>query len=103
MIGVTRRILDSMMLHHSGNLTHDVLVTFMAEVCAIINSRPLSALSTDPKDPFPLSPSLILTQKPDVLVPPDVSFEGKDIYKSQWKRVQHLADVFWKRWSSSYL
>lgn len=74
-----------------------------AEVCAIINSRPLSALSTDPEDPFPLSPSLILTQKPDVLVPPDVSFEGKDIYKSQWKRVQHLADVFWKRWSSSYL
>lgn len=36
-------------------------------------------------------------------MPPDVSFEGKDIYKSQWKRVQHLADVFWKRWSSSYL
>lgn len=88
------------MLHHSGHLTHDVLVTFMAEVCAIINSRPLSALSTDPDDPFPLSPSLILTQKPDVL---DVSFEGKDIYKSQWKRVQHLADVFWKRWSSSNL
>ncbi|XP_062600292.1 uncharacterized protein LOC134261921 [Saccostrea cucullata] len=103
MIGVTRRILDSMMLQHCGNLTNDVLVTFLADVCAIINSRPLSAISTDPEDPYPLCPSLILTQKPNVLLTPDVSFGSKDIYQSQWKRVQYLADVFWKKWRESYL
>ena len=37
MIGVSRKILDSLLLDSSSNLTHDVLVTLMAEVCAIVN------------------------------------------------------------------
>ncbi|VDI24075.1 Hypothetical predicted protein [Mytilus galloprovincialis] len=42
MIGITRRILDSMLLNAAGrSLTHDVLNTLMAEVSAIVNSRPL--------------------------------------------------------------
>ena len=73
MIGITRRILDTMFLVHVGKLlTHEVLVTFLAEATAIINSRPLTSLSSDSEDPFPLSPSLIITQKPDVLVPQDI-------------------------------
>lgn len=68
-VGVARRILDSMLLENSmikGHLTHEVLATFLAEVTAIINSRPLATLSTDPDDPYPLSPSLLITQKPGV-------------------------------------
>ncbi|VDI65600.1 Hypothetical predicted protein [Mytilus galloprovincialis] len=39
MIGITRRILDSMLLNAAGrSLTHDVLNTLMAEVSAIVNS-----------------------------------------------------------------
>ena len=30
-------------------------------------------------------------------------FSPKDIYKSQWKCVQHLANCFWKRWKSEFL
>ena len=30
--------------------THDVLTTLMAEVCAIINSRPITAIPSDPDD-----------------------------------------------------
>lgn len=37
-IGITRRILDSMILEvQSKDLTHEVLTTFLAEVCAIEN------------------------------------------------------------------
>ena len=44
MIGVTRKILDSMMSNASDRtFTHDVLCTFMAEVCAIINNRPIGS------------------------------------------------------------
>jgi hypothetical protein len=47
MIGMVRTILDSMLLGSTGDtLTHDVLNTFMAEVCAIVNSRPLVPVST---------------------------------------------------------
>jgi hypothetical protein len=53
MIGMVRRILDSMLLGSTGDtLTHDVLNTFMAEVCAIVNSRPLVPVSTDPESPI---------------------------------------------------
>ena len=39
MIGVARRILDSLLFgQHGSHLTHEVLTTLMAEVCAIVNS-----------------------------------------------------------------
>lgn len=42
MIGLTCRILDSMLLQMtSSKLTHKVHTTFMAKVTAIINNRPL--------------------------------------------------------------
>ncbi|XP_061170421.1 uncharacterized protein LOC133179742 [Saccostrea echinata] len=104
LIGVTRRILDAMLLGTPGKaLTHEVLTTFLAEVSAIINSRPLVGVSSDPEDPYHLSPSLLLTQKPDVLVPAGLSFDEKDSYKVQWKKVQYLADVFWSKWKKQYL
>lgn len=56
MIGIARRILDAILLQHKSNLTHEVLCTLMAEVTAIVNARPLFPLSTDPHQPFLLSP-----------------------------------------------
>ena len=42
LIGLSRRILDAMLLENKSKaLTHDVLCTFMYEVCAILNSRPI--------------------------------------------------------------
>ena len=47
-IGVSRRILDSMLLtDRTKDLTHEVLITCMAEVTAIMNSRPLVQVSID--------------------------------------------------------
>jgi hypothetical protein len=105
MIGVTRRILDAILLQHKHRpLTHDVLLTFMAEVSAIVNARPIVPVSTDCADPTILTPSVLLTQKignssQEVL--PQLSI--KDMYKSQWKFVQILADQFWKKWRSEFL
>lgn len=56
MIGVTRRILDAMLSDVSAkNLTHEVLTTFMAEVCAIVNARPIVPVTSDPESPHILS------------------------------------------------
>lgn len=52
MIGVARRILDAMLLKvHSPSLTHEVLITLIAEVAAIINVRPIVRVSSDPDMP----------------------------------------------------
>lgn len=104
MIGITRRILDSMLGNHNiSNLTHDVLVTVMAEVCAIINARPLVPVSTDCENPEVLSPSVLLTQKLLCDQQPVGDMDIKLLYKDQWKRVQYLADQFWLKWKRDYL
>ncbi|KAK3109081.1 hypothetical protein FSP39_022675 [Pinctada imbricata] len=104
MIGVTRNILNSLLMDlPGGGLTHEVLVTFLAEVSAIINSRPLVALTTDPDEPLPLTPSLLLTQKSLVDTGFCTQIDMKDMYKKQWKRVQVLAEMFWARWKDQYL
>ncbi|XP_050419539.1 uncharacterized protein LOC126832715 [Patella vulgata] len=103
-IGITRRILDSILLDDpGGQLTHEMLVTFLAEASAIINSRPLVPLTSDPGDPTPLTPSLLLTQKPQQVTGIMETVGDKDIFKKQWKRVQILAEMFWNRWRTQYL
>lgn len=64
MIGLARRILDAMFQQLGlSALTHEMLSTLMAEVTAIINTRPFIPVSTDPYDPFILTPNALLTQK----------------------------------------
>ena len=69
----------------------------MAEVAAIINARPLVPVSTDPDDPFILTPATLLTQKVSILSAP-VNDQVKDLHKHQ-----HLAHTFWNRWKKQYL
>lgn len=56
-LGTAKRILISMLLQHTHkDLIHDVLVTLMAEICAIVNNRPLIDMSSDPEAPDVLTP-----------------------------------------------
>ncbi|XP_052062914.1 uncharacterized protein LOC127702663 [Mytilus californianus] len=106
MIGIARRILDSMLLNAAGrSLTHDVLNTLMAEVSAIVNSRPLVPVSTDPENPLILTPAMLLTQKTDYIFTSDQlgEFDRQDLCLAEWRRVQALASVFWSRWRKEYL
>jgi len=102
MIGVARRILEAMLLGVKS-LSHDVLVTLMAEVSAIINSRPIVPVSNDPEVPDVLSPSALLTQKLECDQVSLGNMDVKDLYRSQWQQVQYLANQFWVRWRKEYL
>lgn len=103
MIGVARRILDSMLLQDTSHLSHEVLCTFMAEVTAIINARPLVPVSTDPDSPLILTPAMLLTQKVGTSPTPPGSFTDENLFRSQWRQVQSLATKFWSRWKTEYL
>ena len=104
MIGVARRILDSLLSDvRMKDLTHEVLTTFMAEVSAIVNARPIDPVSTDSENPAIITPSVLLTQKLGQDVSPLGDLDIKDMYKYQWKFVQLLADRFWNRWRSEYV
>ncbi|XP_026113195.1 uncharacterized protein LOC113091779 [Carassius auratus] len=103
MIGIARRILEALLMKTPTRLTHEVLTTLMAEVMAIMNSRPLIPISSDTGMPQVLSPAMLLTQKASVAPAPPGNFEIGHLHKNQWRQVQMLADSFWKRWKQEYL
>ena len=103
-IGTARRILDSMLLKEGAKeLTHEVLVTLMMEVSAIMNSRPIAVVDSDSSDPLVLTPNILLTHKQGDTATLSENLGMKDMYKAQWKHVQVLSDIFWKKWRNGYL
>lgn len=104
-IGSARRILNGLVKKSDGRLTSVSLHTFLYEVAAIINSRPLSVQSLeDPLGPLPLSPNHILTMKSSGILPPPGVFESPDLYlRKQWRKSQLLADDFWSKWRADFL
>ena len=104
-IGTVRRVLNGMLLGIGrAQLTHELLVTLMAEVTAIVNSRPISAVPSDIHEPQPLTPAMLLTMKTRPLAPHPGNFVPQDLYaRNWWRRAQYLADQFWVRWKREYL
>lgn len=101
MIGTTRRILDGILFilqHNIRNLTHEVLSTLnMTDVTVVINSRPITTISSDPDSQIILSPNILLTQKQGEVSTISGEFSINDIYTADWKHVQFLSDMFWKK------
>ena len=105
-IGSVRRVLEGFLIKSSSHhISRDEMTTLLQEAASIVNSTPLYGFSDDPHDPVPLSPAMILTMK----VEPSRSLknvEESDLAsygRHRWKKVQLIADEFWKYWSSIYL
>ena len=95
---------DSLLQLGSRTLCRDELYTYLAECSSIMNNTPLWEYSSDPNDPRPLTPSMILNLREDP--PASDHFSEKDFLSygsKRWRRVQALADVFWRRWRLDYL
>ena len=98
-IGSARNILASLQKNRGTCLKDESLHTLMTEVEALVNFRPLTVETiSDPQNLTPLSPSNLLSMKNRVMMPPPDSFVRPDLHsRSQWRRVQHVADEFWSR------
>ncbi|XP_041451926.1 uncharacterized protein LOC121405330 [Drosophila obscura] len=81
----------------------DELRTLVCQIQAVINSRPLLAISENPEDLGVLTPGHFLIGRPLMEFPePDVTnlnFNRLDC----WQRVACAQQIFWKRWSEEYL
>ena len=105
LIRSARAILDGLMMSHGHSLNDESFRTFLVEIEAIINSRPLTTDGlTDPDNVQILSPINLLTMKSKVILPPPGSFQKEDLYcRRRWRRVQHLSNEFWSKWRKEYL
>ena len=99
-----RNVLSSLLLNHGSQLDDEGLRTLLLETSAIVNSRPLTTDTLTDHSILPLSPNHLLTMKSSVILPPPGNFQKVDLYcQKRWRRVQYLANQFWKRWRLEYL
>lgn len=84
-------------------LTFEQLETYVIEIEAILNSRPISPLSPDPNDLQPLTPGHFLIGGPLTSIPQIDFTETPTNRLSAWQHAQKLRHHFWKRWQKEYL
>lgn len=89
----------------AGNtpLTFEEFDTLLAQVESILNSRPLSPLSSDPSDLSPLTPGHFIIGRSLTAMPEaDLTSEPTNRL-TRYQHLQQMNQHFWRRWSQEYL
>lgn len=86
-----------------ASLNYDEMSMVLAEIEAILNSHPISQISSDPNDIRPLTPGhFLIGGSLNTYAHLDITLT-KINSLSRWQRVEQLKQHFWKRWSTEYL
>ncbi|XP_063623858.1 uncharacterized protein LOC134795856 [Cydia splendana] len=84
-------------------LTYEEFSTILTQVEALLNSRPLTPLSTDPNDLTALTPGHFLTTEPLSVVPEEDLSDVRVSPLQRWKLLQKMHQDFWNKWSKEYM
>lgn len=85
------------------HLTYEELSTLFIQIEAILNSRPITPLSSDPNDLSPLTPGHFLVGRPLTSLPsPDLQ-EVNPNRLHRFARIEQARQHFWSRWSREYI
>jgi hypothetical protein len=84
-------------------ITFEQLSTVCCQIEAVLNSRPLTQLSTDPNDERALTPAHFWCQTPlETIIEPDYT-SMKITQLSKWQRISKIQQHFWRRWVAEYI
>ncbi|XP_050294945.1 uncharacterized protein LOC126735061 [Anthonomus grandis grandis] len=90
-------------LSEDNRLTYEEFYTFVVQVEAILNSRPILPLSNDPLDLESLTPGHFLIGHALNMVP-DADFKETPMNRlTRYQMLQSMVQHFWRRWSEQYL
>jgi hypothetical protein len=98
------KVVKSFLRNNMGQqiLSYEELLTVLAQVEALINSRPLTAMSSDPSEPTALTPAHFLNTAPLLSLPaPEVSQSSRLL--DRYALLDRLVQSFWRRWRAEYL
>ena len=107
-VGQIKRVLSaSMSLLGTRSVTREEFLTVLQESASVVNRTPLSEVSCDPSEPFPVSPAMLLNMREfrnDQSELEEFSEDDLLAYgKKRWRRVQNISDQFYVRWKREYL
>ncbi|XP_072389469.1 uncharacterized protein [Diabrotica undecimpunctata] len=106
--GIWEAGIKSMKVHLRRTMKNNLLIfeefqTLLVQVESVLNSQPLSPLSSNPNDFNPITPAHFLIGRPFTSLPePDLT----DISTNRLSRYQHLQMMhqhIWHRWSKEYM
>ena len=79
------------------NLTYEELNSILIQIEAILNSRPLTPLSTDPDDLLPLTPGHFLIARPLTAFPIEDTRQISSNRLNRFQRIKQFLQHFWTR------
>ncbi|XP_033179604.1 uncharacterized protein LOC117152329 [Bombus impatiens] len=97
-----KRIVGNELLGNES-FTFEQFNTLVIEIEAVLNSRPLTPISTDPKDLLVLTPGHFLIGESLMSVRERDFRDTPSNRLSRWQHIQKLKQHFWKRWHKEYL
>ncbi|XP_063394966.1 uncharacterized protein LOC134679941 [Cydia fagiglandana] len=87
----------------NAHLVFEDLYTILVQIEALLNSRPLTPLSTDPRDMRPLTPGHFLVGRPMTALPSPPLVDVNQNRLTRFERLEQLRQHFWARWHKEYI
>ena len=84
-------------------VTDQTLLTFLREVESLLNSRPLTHVSSDPQDEEALTPRHFLIGRASNNLPMDIVTDRDMSSRNRWRHAQVMTNHFWKGWLREYV
>ena len=84
-------------------VSDEVLLTVIKEIANILNSRPITRVSTDPTEEGPLTPNHFILGCHHPHAPPDAETAFDGLSRRHWKQAQFIIDQWWRRWMREYV
>ncbi|GFV14015.1 integrase catalytic domain-containing protein [Trichonephila clavipes] len=86
-----------------AHLTLEQFITITTEIESILNSRPLTPMSSDPNDFAVLAPGHFLIGRPLQSLPEPDMADKLDNRLSQWQKLTKFVQFIWRKWRLDYL
>lgn len=85
-------------------MTYEEFNTAIVQIEALLNSRPLGILSTDPSGPTTLTPAHFLSLGPTLSHLPAADLSSMPVNRlDHYQLVDQVVQSYWKRWKEEYL
>ncbi|XP_071057301.1 uncharacterized protein [Onthophagus taurus] len=84
-------------------LTYEEFYTVLVQIEAVLNSRPLCAISEDPSNYDVLTPAHFLIGSALNIVPEPSLLDENVSRLSRWQALRRMVEDFWRKWERFYL
>ena len=86
-------------------LNYEEMTIIICQIEQVLNNRPLMAVTNNPDDILPITPSMLVNgSRLDTIPQPSLqTMDARGHPVKRFRSIQQLLSQFWERWSSEYV